>query len=35
MVYDQVGVPELALQQRHRAEVARARQPRQSYYEAL
>jgi tetratricopeptide (TPR) repeat protein len=35
MVYDQVGVPELALRQRHRAEVARARQPRQSYYEAL
>ena len=34
-VYDQVGVPELAQQQRHRAEVARARQPRQSYFDAL
>jgi tetratricopeptide (TPR) repeat protein len=31
----QVGVPELAQQQRLRADVARARQPRQSYYDAL
>jgi hypothetical protein len=35
MVSDQVGVPELAQRQRHRADVARARQPRQSYYQAL
>jgi tetratricopeptide (TPR) repeat protein len=35
VVYDQVGVPELAQQQRRRADLARARQPRQSYFEAL
>jgi tetratricopeptide (TPR) repeat protein len=35
VVYDQVEVPELAQQQRRRADVARARQPRQSYYAAL
>jgi tetratricopeptide (TPR) repeat protein len=35
VVYDQVGVPELAQQQRRRADVARARQPRQSYFDAL
>lgn len=35
MISDQVGVPELAQRQRHRADVARARQPRQSYYQAL
>ena len=34
-VYEEVGVPELAQQQRRRAEVARARQPRQSYFDAL
>jgi tetratricopeptide (TPR) repeat protein len=34
-VYDQVGVPELARLQRRRADVARARQPRQSYFDAL
>jgi tetratricopeptide (TPR) repeat protein len=34
-IYQEVGVPELTRQQRFRAEVARARQPRQSYYEAL
>jgi tetratricopeptide (TPR) repeat protein len=34
-IYEEVGVPELVAQQRFRAEVARARQPRQSYYEAL
>jgi tetratricopeptide (TPR) repeat protein len=35
VVYDEVGVPELAQQQRRRADVARARQPRQSYFDAL
>ena len=35
VVYEAVGVPELAQQQRRRAEVARARQPRQSYFDAL
>ena len=35
LVSDQVGVPELAQRQRQRADVARARQPRQSYYDAL
>jgi tetratricopeptide (TPR) repeat protein len=35
VVYDQVGVPELMQQQRHRADLARARQPRQSYFDAL
>jgi tetratricopeptide (TPR) repeat protein len=35
VVYDQVGVPELVQQQRHRADLARARQPRQSYFDAL
>lgn len=35
MVYDQVGVPELAQQERYRADAARARQPRQSFYDAL
>jgi tetratricopeptide (TPR) repeat protein len=34
-VYEQVGVPELAKRARHRADVARVRQPRQSFYEAL
>jgi tetratricopeptide (TPR) repeat protein len=35
MIYEQVGVPELTRRERSRAEVARAREPRQSYYEAL
>jgi tetratricopeptide (TPR) repeat protein len=34
-VYEEVGVPELAQQQRRRADIARARQPRQSYFDAL
>lgn len=34
-ISDRAGVPELAQRQRHRADVARARQPRQSYYDAL
>lgn len=35
MIYDEVGVPELTRRERFRADVARAREPRQSYYEAL
>lgn len=35
LIYQQVGVPELARQQDLRADVARAREPRQSFYEAL
>jgi tetratricopeptide (TPR) repeat protein len=35
LVYEEVGIPELAQRQRHRADVARARQPRQSYFDAL
>jgi tetratricopeptide (TPR) repeat protein len=35
LVYDEVGVPELAQRQRQRAELAHARQPRQSYFDAL
>jgi tetratricopeptide (TPR) repeat protein len=35
VLFDEVGVPELAQRQRQRAEIARARQPRQSYFNAL
>jgi tetratricopeptide (TPR) repeat protein len=35
LIYEEVGVPELTRKERFRAEVARAREPRQSYYEAL
>jgi tetratricopeptide (TPR) repeat protein len=35
VIYDQIGVPELAQRQRHRADIARAQQPRQSYFDAL
>jgi tetratricopeptide (TPR) repeat protein len=35
MIYEEVGVPELTRRERFRANVARAREPRQSYYEAL
>jgi tetratricopeptide (TPR) repeat protein len=34
-VYEEVGVPELAKRARQRADVARVREPQQSYYEAL
>lgn len=34
-IYEKVGVPELVQRQRHQADVARARQPRQSFYQAL
>jgi tetratricopeptide (TPR) repeat protein len=34
-IYEEVGVPELTRRARSRAEVARAREPRQSYYEPL
>ena len=35
IIYEEVGVPELTCRARSRANVARAREPRQSYYEAL